>query len=75
MEMKSWKDSKTIRFLALTWLAGMLLQLVPMLQAHSVDWYDLGAQSISTLAAVIIRMAQDDVQAPIGLLNKGNPQP
>ena len=73
--MKSWTDSKTIKYLILTFLGTVLLQIVPMLQAHSVDWYDLGAQSISTLAAVIIRMAQDDVQAPIGLLNKADPKP
>jgi len=68
--MKSWLDSKTIRFLFFTWFGGMLLQLVPMLQSHSVDFWALGAQSVATLAGIIIRMGQDDVQAPIGILNR-----
>lgn len=73
--MKSWTDSKTIKYLILTFIGTTLLQLVPMFQAHKIDYWALGAQSIGTLAAILIRMAQDDVQAPIGLLNKGNPQP
>lgn len=72
--MKSWTDSKTIRFLVLTWLGGMLLQLVPMLQNHVIDWWALGSQGIATLAGVLIRMAQDDVQAPLEILNR-NPKP
>ena len=70
--MKSWTDSKTIRFLVLTWLGGMLLQLVPMLQNHTIDWWALGSQGIATLAGILIRMAQDDVKAPIGMLNKAD---
>ena len=69
--MKSWTHSKTIKYLLLTWLGTVLLQLVPMLQSHVIDWWSLGAQSVGTLAAILIRMAQDDVEAPIGLLNKG----
>lgn len=68
--MKSWLDSKTIRFLFFSWLAAVLLQLVPMLQAHSVDWWALGAQSISALGAILVRMAQSDVDAPFSVLNK-----
>lgn len=68
--MKDWLDSKTIRFLFFTWFGGMLLQLVPMLQSHSVDFWALGAQSVATLAGIIIRMAQDDVQAPLSILNR-----
>lgn len=68
--MKNWLDSKTIRFLFFTWFGGMLLQLVPMLQSHAVDFWALGAQSVATLAGVLIRMAQDDVQAPISILNR-----
>lgn len=68
--MKNWLDSKAIRFMFFTWLGGMLLQLVPMLQSHVIDWWALGAQSIATLAGILIRMAQDDVQAPISALNR-----
>lgn len=74
-----WIDSKTIKYLALTWLAGMLAQLVPMLQARNIDWWALGTQSVITLAAIITRMAQGDVVAPkalnamsFGLLNRNN---
>lgn len=68
--MKSWTDSKTIRYLILTFLGTVLLQLVPMLQSHSVDWWALGSQAVGTLAAILIRMAQDDVNAPISILNR-----
>ena len=70
--MRSWTDSKTIRYLILTWIAGMLLQVVPMLQQHVVDWWALGAQAVATLAGVLVRMAQDDVNAPISILNRGD---
>lgn len=73
--MRSWLSSNTIRYLILTWLGTLLLQLVPMLQAHAIDWWALGAQAVATLAAVIVRMAQSDIEAPIGALNKGNPRP
>lgn len=73
--MKSWTDSKTIKYLILTFLGTVLLQLVPMLQNHAIDYWALGAQAVGTLAAILIRMAQDDVQAPIGLLNKADPKP
>lgn len=68
--MKNWTESKTIKYLVYTFIGTVLLQLVPMLQAHKIDWWALGAQTVGTLAAILIRMAQDDVQAPIGFLNK-----
>lgn len=71
--MRSWTDSKTIKYLVLTFVGTVLLQLVPMLQSHVVDWWALGSQAVGTLAAILIRMAQDDVQAPIGVLNKKDP--
>ena len=72
--MKSWTESKTIKYLVLTFCGTVLLQLVPMLQSHQIDFWALGAQAIGTLAAILIRMAQDDVEAPVGLLNrKGTP--
>ncbi len=70
--MKSWTDSKTIKYLLLTFLGTVLLQLVPMLQQHAIDWWALGAQAVGTLAAILIRMAQDDVQAPMSILNRGD---
>jgi hypothetical protein len=73
--MRSWLSSNTIRYLLLTWLGTLLLQLVPMLQAHSIDWWDLGAQAIATAAAIIVRMAQPDINAPVDALNRRNPQP
>lgn len=71
-----WTDSKTIRYLVFSWLGAVLLQLVPMLQAHRFDWWAIGAQSISALAAILVRMAQSDVEAPpiLGILNRNNPQ-
>lgn len=71
--MKSWLDSKAIKYLVLTWLASMFLQLAPMLSAHEIDWWSLGAQSISTLAGILIRMAQPDVEAPVAFLNGPKP--
>lgn len=71
--MKSWTDSKTIKYLVYTFIGTMLLQLVPMLQAHSIDWWSLGAQSVGTLAAILIRMAQPDVEAPLSILNRPRP--
>lgn len=67
---KSWLDSKAIKYLILTWLAGMFLQLAPMLSAHQIDWWALGSQSLVTLAAILVRMAQPDVEAPLPFLNR-----
>lgn len=75
----NWLDSKTIKYVFLTWLGGTLLQLVPMLQAKQIDWWALGTQAVASLAAIIIRIAQPDVEAPkalnalsFGLLNRSN---
>jgi len=68
--VKSWADSKTIKYLVYTFIGTMLLQLVPMMQAHSIDWWSLGSQAVGTLAAIVIRMAQPDVDAPISFLNR-----
>lgn len=73
--MRSWLSSNTIRYLLLTWLGALLLQLVPMLQAHAIDWWALGAQAVATLAGVLVRMAQPDINAPVATLNRRNPQP
>lgn len=67
--MKSWRDSKTIKYLVYTFIGTTLFQLVPMLQAHQIDWWALGAQCIGTLAAILVRMAQDDIDAPLDILN------
>jgi hypothetical protein len=72
--MRAWTDSRTVKYLVLTFLGTVLLQLVPMLQAHEVDWWALGAQAVGTLAAVLIRMAQDDIEAPVSMLNMRNPK-
>ena len=73
--MRSWLSSNTIRYLLLTWLGALLLQLVPMMQAHAIDWWALGAQAVATLAGVLVRMAQPDINAPMDALNRRNPQP
>lgn len=73
--MRSWLSSNTIRYLLLTWLGALLLQLVPMMQAHTIDWWALGAQAVATLAGVLVRMAQPDINAPVDALNRRNPQP
>lgn len=71
----SWLKSNAIRYLFFTWLGGTLLQLVPMMQARNIDWWALGTQAVATLAGIITRMAQSDVQAPavLGFLNKPVP--
>ncbi len=68
--MRAWTDSRTVKYLVLTWLAGTLLQLVPMLRAHELDWWTLGAEAVATLAGVVVRMAQNDLDAPISILNR-----
>jgi hypothetical protein len=68
--VRAWTDSRTVKYLVLTFLGTVLLQLVPMLQAHAVDWWALGAQSVGTLAAILIRVAQNDLDAPISILNR-----
>lgn len=68
--MKSWLDSKTIRYLFVTWIAGVLLALVPMLQSHTIDWWALGAFSVSSLAGAIARMFADDVEGPLAIMNR-----
>ena len=72
--MKNWLDSYTVRYLVLTFLASVLLQLVPMLQSKEIDWWSLGSQAVATLAALLVRVAQGDVQAPIDMLNRSNPK-
>ncbi len=69
--MRNWTDSKTVKYLILTFVGTMLMQLVPMFQQHEIDWWSLGAQSVGTLAAILIRLAQDDINAPISILNRG----
>ena len=69
--MRNWTDSKTVKYLILTFVGTVLLQLVPMLQAHEIDWWALGAQAVGTLAAVLIRVAQNDIEAPLSILNRG----
>jgi len=67
---KSWLDSKTIKYLVYTFIGTTLVQLVPMLQSHVIDWWALGSQAVGTLAAILIRMAQPDVEAPLDILNR-----
>ena len=69
--MRAWTDSRTVKYLVLTFVGTVLLQLVPMLQAHEIDWWALGAQAVGTLAAVLIRVAQNDIEAPLSILNRG----
>ena len=69
--MRNWTDSKTVKYLILTFVGTVLLQLVPMLQAHEIDWWALGAQAVGTLAAILIRVAQNDIEAPLSILNRG----
>jgi len=69
--VRNWTDSKTVKYLILTFVGTVLLQLVPMLQAHEIDWWALGAQAVGTLAAILIRVAQNDIEAPLSILNRG----
>jgi hypothetical protein len=68
--VRAWTDSKTVKYLILTFLGTVLLQLVPMMQAREIDWWSLGAQAAGTLAAILIRVAQNDLDAPISILNR-----
>ena len=71
--MKDWLDSKAIKYLFFSWIGSVLLQLVPMLQQKEIDWWALGSSSVAALAAIVIRMAQPDVIAPLGILNRNTP--
>lgn len=68
--MKHWTDSKTIRYLAVTWVVGLLMALAPMLEKHQIDWWALGAYSASNLAGIIVRMFADDVEGPLPMMNR-----
>lgn len=70
-------QSTTIKFLLLTGAGNLLLQMLPMLQAHKFDPWNLGITAVTTVAGILIRMGQSDVQAPkildtmsFGLLNQ-----
>ena len=70
-------QSTTIKFLLLTGAGNLLLQMIPMLQAHQFDPWNLGITVVTTLAGILIRMGQPDVQAPkilntlsFGILNQ-----
>lgn len=70
-------QSTTIRFLILTGVGNLLLQTIPMLSAHKFDPWNLGITAVTTIAGILIRMGQADVQAPkllntlsLGLLNQ-----
>lgn len=71
--MKHWTDSKTIRYLLATWASALLLALVPMLQAHQIDWWALGAQSVASMAGIIVRMFASDVEGPFDVMNRKAP--
>jgi len=74
VESKLWGDSKTIKYLALTFLGNVLLQLIPMLQNRKIDFWALATVSVVTLVGIVTRLAQNDVQAPkaLGFLNASN---
>lgn len=71
--MKHWTDSKTIRYLIVTWLSTVLLSLVPMLNVHQIDWWALGSQSVASMAAIIVRMFASDVEGPFDVMNRKAP--
>lgn len=68
--MKNWLESKTIRYLFVTWLAGVLLVLAPMLEKHSIDWWALGSQSLASFAGIIVRCFAPDVEGPLAIMNR-----
>lgn len=70
-------QSNAIRLLLMTGAGNILLQTIPMLQAHKMDWWNIGITVVTTAAGILLRMGQGDVQAPaalnalsLGLLNK-----
>ena len=69
-----WTESNAVRYVALSWVAGVLLQLAPMIQSHKIDWWTLGSQSIAALAAILLRISRPDVVAPVDALNRNNPK-
>ena len=73
-------QSNAIKFLLFTGLGNCLLQTIPMLQAHKFDYWNLGITVVTTLAGILLRMGQGDINAPkllnnmtFGILNKANP--
>ena len=70
-----WTSSNAVRYVALSWLGGVLLQLAPMIQSHKIDWWTLVSQSIAALAAILLRVSRPDVVAPVDILNKSNVLP
>lgn len=72
----NWTDSNTIRGVAVAWIISVLGTLVPMLQAHKIDLWALGAESVAALAVILVRMSQADVVAPgiLGFLNRKAPK-
>jgi len=68
--VKSWLDSKTIKYLILQWVVSFATLLGIQLQKHEIDWWTLGAVTLTSIAGIVSRMLQDDVEAPFDWMNK-----
>lgn len=73
--MRSWLDSATVRHLAAALLLNVLTWALLGLGTDVWDWRALAASSISILIPFVRRIAQPDLDAPVSILNKRNPQP
>ena len=74
-------QTTTVKALILVGLSQVILALLPMLQSHVFDPWQIGTQLVPIVAGILVRMASGDVQAPavlnaatFGLLNAGNPK-
>ncbi len=73
-------QTTTVKALVLVGVSQVLLALMPMFQAQTFNFWQLGTMVIPVIAGILIRMASGDVQAPavvnalsLGLINSGNP--
>jgi hypothetical protein len=68
-------QSTTIRALLLVGASQLLLQTIPMLQAHAFDPWALGITVVTIGAGILVRLGASDVQAPavLGFLNRTTP--
>lgn len=69
--MKHWTESKTIRALASQFLLQFALLVLPMLQSKQLDWWVLATAAVSSAIFILKRMSENDIEAPLSVLNKG----
>lgn len=73
--MRDWLASNTIRHLGAALVLNVLTWALLALETDVWDWKALAASSIAILIPFVRRLAQPDLDAPISILNRSNPQP